>query len=177
MVGCFVSWYKGILNILTLQKEILLMRRNEKQIHNRTEIDKIIKQSEVCRLALTKDNIPYIVPVSFGYNGESLFIHTALEGKKVEFIEANDLVCFEFDTQVKTVEHETIPCKWTAAYESIIGYGKMIEIKALEERIYAINQIMLQYSGKEWDFNEEMLKRVKIWEIKIDEISGKISGY
>jgi len=153
------------------------MRRNEKQIQNRIEIDEIIKKSQVCRLALTKNNIPYIVPVSFGYDGKSLFIHTALNGKKIDFIEANNLVCFEFDSQVKTEEHETIPCKWTAAYRSIIGYGKMIEIENLDERIIAINHIMLHYSGKEWGFNEEMLKRVKLWEIEIEEISGKVSGY
>ena len=153
------------------------MRRNEKQIQNRIEIDEIIKKSQVCRLALTKDNIPYIVPVSFGFDGKSLFIHTALNGKKIDFIEANNLVCFEFDSQVKTEEHETIPCKWTAAYRSIIGYGKMIEIENLDERIMAINHIMLHYSGKEWGFNEEMLKRVKLWKIEIEEISGKVSGY
>ena len=153
------------------------MRRNEKQIQERTEIDKIISESEVCRLALTKDNIPYIIPVSFAYDGKSLFIHTAISGRKIDFIEANNLVCFEFDSQVKTVEHETIPCKWTAAYKSVIGYGKMIEIENLEERIVAINNIMLHYSGKEWKFNEEMLKRVKLWKIEIEEVSGKVSGY
>lgn len=153
------------------------MRRNEKQIINRSEIDFVIKNSDVCRLALTKNNIPYIVPVSFGYNGESLFIHTALEGKKIDFIKENNLVCFEFDANVKTLDDDTVPCKWTAAYKSVIGYGKMLEIEVLEERIYAINQIMLQYSGKEWAFNEEMLKRVKIWKIKIDDVSGKVSGY
>ena len=153
------------------------MRRNEKQISNRSEIDQIIKSTDVCRIAFTKNNIPYIVPVSFGYNSESLFIHTALEGKKIDFLKQNNLVCFEFDTNVKTLDNDTIPCKWTAAYKSVIGYGKMVELENLEERIIAINQIMLQYSGKEWNFNEEMLKRVKIWEIKIEEISGKISGY
>ena len=153
------------------------MRRNEKQIQNRIEIDEIIKKSQVCRLALTKDHIPYIVPVSFGYDGKSLFIHTALAGKKIDFIEANNLVCFEFDSQVRTEEHETIPCKWTAAYKSIIGNGRMIEIENLDERIMAINHIMLHYSGKEWAFSEEMIKRVKLWKIEIEEISGKVSGY
>ncbi len=153
------------------------MRRNEKQISKRTNIDQIIHDSDVCRLALAKDNIPYIVPVSFGYDGKSLFIHTALTGRKIDFIEANNLVCFEFDSEVKPIDNDTIPCKWTAAYKSVIGYGKMIEIENLEERISAINSIMLHYSGKEWDFNEEMLKKVKLWKIEIDEISGKISDY
>ncbi len=153
------------------------MRRNDKQIINRSEIDEIIKKSEVCRLAFAKDNIPYIVPVSFGYDGKSIFIHTAKTGRKIEFIKDNNLVCFEFDADVKTIEDETIPCKWTSAYKSVIGYGKIVELTTFDEQENAINQIMFQYSGKEWHFNKQMLKSVKLWKIEINEISGKQSGY
>ena len=153
------------------------MRREDKQIINRSEIDEIIKKSDVCRLAFAKDNIPYIVPVSFGYNGKSIFIHTAKAGKKIEFIQENNLVCFEFDTDVKTIGDGEIPCKWTSAYRSVIGYGSLIELIDHEEKVSAINQIMLHYSGKEWDFNDNMLKNVKLWKIEIDDISGKQSGY
>ena len=84
-------------------------------------------------------------------------------------------MCFGVD--VKTIEDETIPCKWTSAYRSVIGYGKMIELVDFEEQKNAINQIMLHYSGKEWEFDEKMLKSVKLWKIRIEEISGKQSGY
>ncbi len=153
------------------------MRRDDKQIINHTEIDVVIKKSEVCRLAFAKDNIPYIVPVSFGYAGQSIFIHTAKTGRKIDFIINNNFVCFEFDVDVQTIEDETIPCKWTSAYRSVIGYGKMLELIKFEEQENAINQIMFHYSGKEWHFNEQMLKSVKLWKIEIDEISGKQSGY
>jgi len=59
----------------------------------------------------------------------------------------------------------------------VIGYGKMIEVEEFEEQKNAINQIMRHYSGKEWHFNEQMLKSVKLWKIDIHEISGKQSGY
>ena len=152
------------------------MRREERQIVNRSEIDRIITKSDVCRLAFAKDNVPYITPVSFGYDGKSIFIHTAKTGRKIEFIKENNLVCFEFDTDVKTIEDETIPCKWTAAYRSVIGYGKIVELIEFNDKVSAINQIMLHYSGKEWDFDERMLNGVKLWKVEIDEISGKQSG-
>ena len=153
------------------------MRRDDKQIISRTEIDAVIKKSEVCRLAFAKDNMPYIVPVSFGYDGKSIFIHTARTGRKIDFIDANNLVCFEFDVDVKTIEDEAVPCKWTSTYKSVIGYGKIVELLEFDEQEIAINQIMLQYSGKKWHFDAQMLKSVKLWRIDIDEISGKQSGY
>lgn len=155
----------------------LIMRREDKKIIARTEIDEIINKSEVCRIAFAVENTPYVIPVSFGYDGKSIFVHTAKTGRKIDFIEKNNLVCFEFDVDVKTIEDEAIPCKWTSAYKSVIGYGKMIELVEFDDQENAINQIMLHYSGKNWDFNERMLKSVKLWKIEIDEISGKQSGY
>jgi hypothetical protein len=44
------------------------MRRTDKEIRSREEIDEIIRGSHVCRIAMAMDNMPYIVPVSFGYD-------------------------------------------------------------------------------------------------------------
>lgn len=153
------------------------MNKEERKIANRTEIDDIINKSDVCRIAFANENIPYVIPVSFGYDGKSIFVHTAKTGKKIEFVEANNLVCIEFDIDVKTITNKYIPCKWTTAYKSVIGYGKMIELMEYEEQENAINQIMLHYSGKNWEFDERMLRSVKLWKIEIYEISGKQSGY
>ena len=65
-------------------------------------MDDIIRGSNVCRIALAKDNIPYIVPVSFGYDGESIYIHTAKEGKKINIIKNNNNLCFEFERMQAT---------------------------------------------------------------------------
>jgi len=151
------------------------MRKKDREILEHAEIDRIINKSDVCRIAFSKDNIPYIVPLSFGYDGEFIYIHTAIEGKKIEFIEANNNVCIEFDLDVKTITHDTIGCKWTTAYRSVIANGKIYEITNKKEMINALNQIMLHYSGKEWDFTEKMLKHVRIWKIEIDKITGKKS--
>lgn len=152
------------------------MRRTDKQITNKSEIEQIIKDSLVCRLAFSKDNMPYLVPVSFGYDGNYLYVHTAKEGKKIEYLKSNIMICFEFDINVKTIEHETIACKWTTTYQSVIGFGKMVEITNFEEAAHGLNQIMLHYSGKEWPLNKKMLNTVKMWKIEIEDISGKQSA-
>ncbi len=154
---------------------IKTMRKKEKEIIERSEIDQIIKNSEVCRIAFAKDNIPYIVPLSFGYDGKNLYIHTATRGKKIDFIKSNNTICFEFDLDVKTISHATIGCKWTAAYRSVIGNGKIYEIYDKKQMADGLNQIMLQYSGKKWEFTEKMLNNVRVWKIEIVEITGKKS--
>lgn len=151
------------------------MLKSNKEITNRLDIDTIITKSLVCRISFAVDNSPYMVPVSFGYDGKSIFVHTAEKGKKISFLKSNNNICFEFDTDVSIVKHDKIACKWTTAFKSVIGLGQMIEQIDLNDRIYAMNQIMLQYSGTTWAFDEKMLKHTKLWKIEISEISGKLS--
>ena len=152
------------------------MRKADKKINSREEIDQIIRSTEVCRIAFAENNIPYITPVSFGYDGECIYVHTATKGRKIDFLMKNEYVCFEFEADVKTITDSEIACKWTAAFKSVIGYGNMKELETFEEKDYAINEIMKHYSGKTWAFEEAMLQRVKLWKIEILELSGKQSG-
>jgi len=151
------------------------MRRKAQEIKNPELIEQVFANSLVCRLGLCKDNVPYIVPVSFGYDGASIFFHTAPEGSKLEFFAANPLVCFELEDNVKTVTHETNACKWSASYTSVIGYGKVTEIVDAQRKIYALNQVMKHYSGREWDFDPHEVPRTRVWEIVIERMTGKMS--
>jgi nitroimidazol reductase NimA-like FMN-containing flavoprotein (pyridoxamine 5'-phosphate oxidase superfamily) len=151
------------------------MRRNDKKINSREEMDAVIRASKVCRIAYAYENTPYITPVSFGYDGQSIFVHTAEEGRKIDFLKKNNYICFEFDIDVRTVSDEKSACNWTAAYKSLIGYGRMIRLDKYEEKEYAIDEIMKHYSGKRWGFDEKALKNVALWKIEIETLSGKQS--
>ena len=151
------------------------MRRTDKEIGSREEINAIIRGSHVCRIALAMDNMPYIIPVSFGYDGESIYIHTAKEGKKINYFKNSNNVCFEFERNVKLIGNQENACKWTFFYESVIGFGKIHELESLEQREVGLNRIMSQYSGKKWVFGEDPLKNIRVWEIEITSITGKRS--
>ena len=149
------------------------MRRRDKEVQSRGEIDAIIRDCQVCRLALALENEPYIVPVSFGYDGASLFFHSAESGKKIEFLESNNRVCFEFDHNVKLESDPKTACKWTFFYESVIGYGTVSELTDPAEKTRGLDQIMLHYSGKQWEFNSSLMTRTRVWRIAIDTLTGK----
>jgi hypothetical protein len=151
------------------------MRRTDKEIISREEIDDIIRGSQVCRIALAKDNMPYIVPVSFGYDGKSIYLHTAKEGKKIIYFKNNNNVCFEFERNVRLFKDPINACKWTFSYECVIGFGNIYELESFENRKNGINKIMSQYSRKEWIFGEDKLNGIRVWRIEINSITGKRS--
>ena len=151
------------------------MRRAEKEITDLSTIELIIKNALVCRLALSKDNSPYMIPISFGYDGKNIFFHTAKEGMKLDFIKDNDSVCFEMEHDIKLVKNESSPCNWTFSFYSVIGFGKIEEIFDSETKKYALNQIMIHYSGREWSFPDLSFEKIRVWRILIDKITGKQS--
>jgi len=151
------------------------MRRHDKEVTSRQEINAIIRSALVCRIALAKDDEPYLVPVSFGYDGKALFIHTANRGRKIDFIEANNRVCFEFEANVSLQVDDCNACEWTFEFESVIGYGTITELETAEDRARGLNQIMLHYSGREWDIDEVATATTRVWRIDIESVTGKRS--
>jgi nitroimidazol reductase NimA-like FMN-containing flavoprotein (pyridoxamine 5'-phosphate oxidase superfamily) len=151
------------------------VRRRDKEITSRLEIDSIIRNSLVCRIALANHNEPYVVPVSFGYDGQAIYIHTAKSGRKIDFIEANSRVCFELETNVSLEADDSDACKWTFEFESVIGYGTIIELKTAEDKSRGLNQIMLHYSGHEWDIDQAATATTRVWRIDVESVAGKCS--
>lgn len=151
------------------------MRRREKEIKDREAISGIIRDSKVCRLGLAMNNAPYVVPVSFGYDGDAIYFHTAKEGKKIDYIEANNSVCFEFEAEVRIIPDEVNSCKWTFSFQSVIGYGKIHELVEKGEKTGGLDLIMKQYSDKKWRIDENKLNPVRVWKITIDSLTGKQS--
>ena len=148
------------------------MRRNEREIKDRKEIDDIIKRCRVCRLAMCDDGQPYIVPLNFGYDGGFLYFHAAPEGRKIDIIKRNNRVGFEVDILNDIVTAEQA-CKWGAKYESVMGSGTAEIVDDLEAKKEALEWIMRQYGNGAWDFKEEILKKTLVLRVQILEISGK----
>lgn len=153
------------------------MRRKDKEIKDKKEIELIINKANVCRIALSDNNIPYIVPVNFGYKDNSLYIHSATEGKKIEIIKKNNNVCFEIDI-VHEILQGKLACHTTMKYYSVIGYGKAYLIDDSEEKIKALNIIIEHYLPEiPHEYSEKFLKKLLIIKVKIDYMTGKKSGY
>jgi nitroimidazol reductase NimA-like FMN-containing flavoprotein (pyridoxamine 5'-phosphate oxidase superfamily) len=152
------------------------MRRRDREITSRDEIDAVIRSAEVCRIAFADHDEPYVVPVSFGYDGEALFIHTAKTGRKLDFIAANNRVCFELEANVAIRAHETEACDWTFEFESVIGYGTIIELTENRDKARGLNQIMLHYSGRAWEIEETEIATTRVWRIDIESLTGKRSA-
>jgi nitroimidazol reductase NimA-like FMN-containing flavoprotein (pyridoxamine 5'-phosphate oxidase superfamily) len=153
------------------------MRRKDKEITDPELFEAIIAKADVCRIALFDGSTPYIIPLNFGYSGNCLYFHTARSGKKLDILRRNNRICFEIESGLEIVKAEKA-CDWTMKYYSIIGYGRAEIIEAAQSKVYGLNVIMQKYSGQSaWDYPAEMLERIVIIKLPIEEMTGKKSGY
>ncbi len=155
------------------------MRRKDREITDRAEIDAILRKAKVCRVAFAVGDEPYIVPLSHGYDGEAnaLFFHTAKEGKKNECIEANSHVCFEVEGTVEINAGDERACSWGVRYESVIGHGTIVEVVSPAEKKSALLCLTEQQAGRsmEWTIDEKALAGPRVWRLDIESVTGKRS--
>jgi len=118
----------------------------------------------------------YLVPLSFGYDGHTVYFHTAKEGKKIKYLVLNPRVCLAFESEVKLQTDLDLACDWTFHYKSAIAYGTAEELIDPDSRANAIKHIMLHYSEKDWDISDKDLSKTKLWRVKLDQITGKKSA-
>lgn len=152
------------------------MRRKDREISDKSDINSIIKKSTVCRLGMVNGDTPYIVPLCFGLQDNVLYFHSALNGLKTDCMRNNPNVCFEFDLPAEVKKSEE-PCAWGMRYRSVIGFGKVSFIEKPEEKREALDIIMAQYSDRRYRFPENKIMATAVFKVEIESMTGKQSGF
>jgi uncharacterized protein len=148
------------------------MRRKDREITDRDEIEAILDEAKVCRIGFADGGDPYVVPLSFGYEDGAVYIHSAPEGKKIVMLEKNPRCCFEVDCCDQVVRGDR-PCSWGMRYRSVIGYGRAVILTDPGEKTHGLNCIMRHYGGSTCDFSERDIRSVTVIRITIDSLTGK----
>lgn len=154
------------------------MRRSDREIKDFNAILEVIKQCDVCRLALNDDGYPYILPLNFGVQVEDgkvvLYFHGAAEGTKYKLIEKDNRVAFEMDCSHKLVmEQSGDVCSCTMEYQSVIGKGR-IEMVSDEQRQEALEILMRHYHEEACRFNSAVASHTAVFRLVVSELTGKV---
>ncbi|MEA3238421.1 MAG: pyridoxamine 5'-phosphate oxidase family protein [Candidatus Bipolaricaulota bacterium] len=152
------------------------MRRSEKEIVDRSQIEAIIKRALVCRVALCDEGLPYVIPVNFGYDNGCLYIHGTHEGKKLDILKRNSKVAFEVDIDHALVAGKT-PCSYTFNYRSVVGSGTAVILHNLSEKRKGMNAIVSHYAGNDDIYPDDALAKVTVVRIETSSMTGRQSGY
>lgn len=156
------------------------MRRKDREVTKLQEICEILDTCKVLRIAMSVDNVPYIVPLNYGYQhsdqGFVFFFHCAGEGKKLDLLRQNNRVCFEIDCDHQLTAGETA-CGYGYNYRSVIGMGDVIFVTAPAEKAVCLNRLMKQQTGQDFQVTKTQAAAVTVCKIKVSELTAKQRGY
>lgn len=87
---------------------------------NKTQINNILSSQALGRLACTDGEQPYIVPVTYSFDGKYIYGQSN-EGTKLEMMRKNPNVCFEVDVMMDMRN-----------WQSVLVYGTFEELSNAE---------------------------------------------
>jgi uncharacterized protein len=85
------------------------------------EIEQLLRRESVGRIGCSAEGRIYVVPVTYAYDGDCVYAHSA-DGLKIRTMRANPAVCFE-------VEHVIDLAHWS----SVVAWGTYEELGGHDE--------------------------------------------
>ena len=148
------------------------MRRKDRAM-SEAEAISILETAQVGTLAtVSEENIPYLVPMSFVYTQGAIYLHCAVEGKKLDNISGNNNICFNVVEAV-----ELLPAAFSTKYKSVTVFGKITVVEAQEEKRQSLIAIVKKYSPDFYEaglqYIDNAIEKTKVLKIEVSRITGK----
>jgi nitroimidazol reductase NimA-like FMN-containing flavoprotein (pyridoxamine 5'-phosphate oxidase superfamily) len=148
------------------------MRRKDREITDRAELLRILREARVCRLAMSDGDRPYLVPLSFALDGEDLVLHSARGGRKLEILRRNPAVCFEVEEGV-AVRVGPSPCETGMSFRTVIGHGFAELVEDRRERARLLALFGPRYGAPDRPLPADEVERTAVLRIRVRELTGK----
>ena len=146
-------------------------------MNDRSEIDAILKQCKTCWVAMSVDDVPYVLPMNFAMDGDRVILHSAQSGRMWETIKKNPKVCINWTLGEELAWQDVqVGCSYRVKSKSVIVEGTAEIIEDMEEKERILKQFMTQYSELPFKFNEPAIRNVGILLVPISKLSAKEFG-
>ena len=152
------------------------LTKRERQVTDPQQILHILDTAKVLNLGLSVNDEPYVVPMNYGYTMEdgrlTLYLHSAVKGKKLDMIQANPRVFFSMDCDRMPFEGR-VACQYGLVYSSIMGRGTATLVDDVEEKKRAMSILMKTQTGGDFTFEDRLVTIVTVIRIDVAEYTAK----
>ena len=150
------------------------MRRKDREITDRAELLDILRRCHTVRIGMVSEGMPYVVPMSFGYEEAAgqvvIYIHCAPVGRKIKALQESPTVCVEADLFSC---YEPTPRGITARYESLIGFGTARRVEG-EAKLHALRCLLTHCGYADYPLSDcTYLAHTAVYSIALHTLSGK----
>jgi len=151
------------------------IRRKEKAITDEKIMKKILSEVAYVTIALCKDNQPYLVSLSHGYDLDKncIYFHCASEGKKIDYLKENNVVWGQ-----AIIDKGYIQGSCDHLYATTQFKGKVTFITDFDEKKEALTNMVHKLDNKPDEviykqLTQQSITKISVGRIDIEYMSGK----
>ena len=148
------------------------MNKAERQLSPEAAMDALRRGDHGTLSMNGDDGFPYATPINYVMVGDTVYMHCAPHGYRIDCLKRDPKICFSVITQT-----QIIPSKITASFESVILTGKAVLVEDEGEKRTAMEAFVTQkhpgYEEIGFKMIEKQLGRTAVIKLVPDAITGK----
>ena len=160
-------------------KQNKVRQLNEKARYDKASVHAVLDAGLVASAGFVQDGAPVVVPMIFGREGETIYLHGARKARVIRLLEQTEQVCINV-TLLDGIVYARSTFNSSMNYRSATVYGKPSLVDGDEEKLHAMRVIGEHTMPGRWDECRDSLDReVKmtgVIRLEIETGSAKISA-
>jgi nitroimidazol reductase NimA-like FMN-containing flavoprotein (pyridoxamine 5'-phosphate oxidase superfamily) len=154
-----------------------LVREADRAVYDRGAAYRILDEGFLCHVGFVIDGQPFVIPTSYGRNGDNLYIHGSAASRMLRHAKEGVPVCVTVTLLDGLVLARSI-FNHSMNYRSIVILGKATLVDDPAEKIEALRLLSEHIIPGRWadsrQPNERELKATSVLRLRIEEFSAKV---
>ena len=154
-----------------------IVREPQRAVYDRDAINQILDEAFLCHIGFVADGQPYVIPTSYGRDGDVLYIHGSAASRMLRNLNEGIPVCITVTLLDGLVLARSV-FNHSMNYRSVVILGTATLVEDPAEKIAALRALSEHILPHRWDDsrqpNEKELKATSVLRIPLEEFSAKV---
>jgi uncharacterized protein len=150
----------------------------DKARYDRESVHRILDAGLVAQVAFVEDGNPLVVPMIYGRDGETVYLHGARKARVIRMVEGSERICLNV-TLLDGIVLARSAFNSSMTYRSVTAFGTPTLVEGSMEKLRAMKVISEHLMPGRWDElrvpHENEVKMTGVIAVKIDAASAKVS--
>lgn len=166
-------------NEYPISKQNKTRQLRENAVYDRKTVHAILDSALVAHVGFVQDGGPVVVPMIFGREGETIYLHGARKARVVRLLEETDLACLNV-THIDGLVLARSTFNSSMNYRSATVFGKPALLESADDKLHGMRVISEHTIPGRWDeVRDSLEKEVKmtgVIALEIESASAKVSA-
>ena len=154
-----------------------VVREPQRAVYDRDAVNQILDEAFLCHVGFVADGQPFVIPTSFGRDGDVLYIHGSAASRMLRNLDQGVAVCITVTLLDGLVLARSV-FNHSMNYRSVLILGTATRVDDPAEKLAALRTLSERIIPHRWDDsrppNETELKATSVLRLPIAEFSAKV---